>query len=165
MLAKTDFTTRTLKNQTQSTKAGEITLEEGKKGKVKFYAFNRQRGKRLHIGTLQGATYEKVAVILRQPEPSFALTQSELGAVIETGAGFIRIIPPDKSGTYSIAIKDFQRHKQPYFNSGYGPQWRVPLAHFAHSAAVQKRSPRRDNPVIAVQRDIIKPRQLGLFGG
>jgi hypothetical protein len=145
-------------------KAGGIYLEEGKKGKVKFYAFNHQRGKRLHIGTLSGVTYEKVAVILRQPEPSFALTQSEFGAVIESGAGFIRIIPPDKSGTYSISVKDFERHKAPYFNSGYGGQWRVSLPHFAYSAAVTKRNSRTDNPVIAVQRDIIQPRQMGMFG-
>src|SRR5688572_16585714 len=106
----------------QIVKAGEIQTEEGKGGKLKFFAFNHQRGKRLHIGSLIGVVYEKVAPVLRQPEPSFSLTQSEFGAVTETGAGFVRIIPPDKSATYSISLQDFQRFSEPYYNVSYGPQ-------------------------------------------
>lgn len=148
------------------TKAGEIQVKETKRG-VEFHAFNWQRQRMLHIGTLKGATYEKVAVILRQPEPSFALTQSEFGAVQDCGAGFIRIVPPDKSGTYSISVQDFNRCKEAYYNAAYGGQWRVPLGKFASIAKVGKRNASADNPVIAAPRDIIAERrenQMSLFG-
>ena len=145
-------------------KAGEVTISESKKGRIKFYAYNHQQGRRLHIGTLSGAVYEKVAPVLRQPEPSFSLTLSELGAVEQTGAEFIRVVLPDKSATYSISARDFRRFAEAYYHAGYGPQMRCALTHFSHVAAVQKRSARRDNPVIETTREI-RPaaQQLGLF--
>ncbi len=138
-------------------KAGEIQVKETKGGK-EFHAFNWQRQRMIHIGTLSGDTYEKVAVILRQPEPSFALTQSELGALIETGAGFIRIITPEKDKTYSMSVQDFQLHKEAYHNLGYGPQWRVPVGKFSSIAKVAPRNPIVDSPVKEVPREIVKPK-------
>jgi hypothetical protein len=121
----------------------------------------------LHIGTLKGQTYEKQAEILRQPEPSFCLTQSEFGAVVDCGAGFIRIIPQDKSGTYSISVQDFKRYAEPYYNAGYGPQLRCVLPRFFHTSKVGKRNARTDNPPVPVARDVIAERreaQMNLFG-
>jgi hypothetical protein len=145
-------------------KAGEIIVKETRRG-VEFHAFNWQRQRTLHIGTLKGATYEKQAEILRQPEPSFCLTQSELGALIEMGAGFIRIIPGDKSRTYSISVQDFKRHAEAYYNGAYGPQWRVPLGAFASIAKVAKRTAATDSPVIEQAGPIVKEWQPSLFGG
>lgn len=150
----------------KSLKAGETIVKETKRGK-EFHAFNWQRQGMVHIGTQSADVYEKVAVILRQPEPSFCLTQSELGALIETGAGFIRIVTPDKDRTYSISVQDFQHHKEAYHNLGYGPQWRVPVGKFAQIAKVAKRNPIVDSPVKQIAAPIIKHevRQPSLFGG
>ena len=145
-------------------KAGEIQIKETKRG-IEFHAFNFQRQRMIHIGTLSGQIYEKVAPILRQPEPSFSLPQSEFGEVVEMGAGFIRIVTPDKSGTYAISVPDFKLHAEAYYNASYGPQWRVPLGKFSHVAKVAKRNARTDNPVIEQVRDIIQSKQLSLFGG
>jgi hypothetical protein len=144
-------------------KAGSIITEETRKG-IKFLAYNHERRRMLHIGTLAGAVYEKVAVILQKPEPSFALTQSEFGAVVEQGARFIRIIPPNKDGTYSISVKDFQRFGETYFNSNYGPQIRCALVHFARSGAVAKRNPHVDNPVLEQAEPVERAKQLTLLG-
>ena len=145
-------------------RAGEIIVKETKRG-IEFHAFNWQRQRTLHIGTLKGQTYEKQAVILRQPEPSFALTQSEFGAVMDCGAGFIRIIPQDKSGTYSISVQDFKRYAEAYYNAGYGGQWRVPLGKFSSTPKVAKRNAHTDNPVIEVAAPLLRDRQMSLFGG
>jgi hypothetical protein len=142
-------------------KAGEIQVKETKRG-VEFHAFNWQRQRMLHIGTLKGSVYEKQAQILRQPEPSFAVTQTELGAILETGAEFIRIVPGDKSATYSISVRDFDRCKEPYYNAGYGGQWRVPLIRFSRTSKVSRRNPITDNPVIETPGLQIK--QISLFG-
>lgn len=146
------------------TKAGKITLKETKRG-IEFHSFNLQRQRMIHIGTLSGEVYEKVAVILRQPEPSFALTQAELGAVLDTGAGFIRIITPEKDKTYSISVRDFQLHKEAYRNLGYGDQWRVSLGKFSQIDKVRQRNPIIDSPVLEAPREAIKdrPRQMDLF--
>jgi hypothetical protein len=149
-------------NDTTITKAGEIQVKETKRG-IEFHAFNWQRQRMLHIGTLKGQTYEKQAEILRQPEPSFCLTQSEFGAVQDCGAGFIRIIPQDKSGTYSISVSDFKRHAEAYYNGAYGPQWRCALIHFASIAKVAKRNAHTDNPVIETPQPLIRDRQMSLF--
>jgi hypothetical protein len=145
------------------TKGGETQIRETRRG-VELHAFNFQRQRMLHIGTLKGQTYEKQAEILRQPEPSFCLTQSELGALVDMGAGFIRIIPGDKSKTYSISVQDFKRHAEAYYNGAYGPQWRVPLGMFASIAKVAKRNPITDNPVIEQAAPLIRERQPSLFG-
>jgi hypothetical protein len=137
----------TMQNNNTIIKAGETVVKETKRG-IEFHAFNFQRQRMLHIGTLSGQVYEKVAVILRQPEPSFALTQTEFGAVQETGAGFIRIVTPDKDATYAISVGDFQRHAEAYYNAAYGPQWRVPLGKFSHVATAARRNAHIDNPVI-----------------
>jgi hypothetical protein len=144
------------------TKGGETQIRETRRG-VELHAFNFQRQPMLHIGTLKGQTYEKQAEILRQPEPSFCLTQSEYGALVDMGAGFIRIIPGDKSRTYSISVQDFKRHAEAYFNGAYGPQWRVPLGKFASIAKVGKRNAAIDNPVVETVRDIVQDRQISLF--
>jgi hypothetical protein len=144
-------------------KAGEIHVKETKRG-IEFHAFNWQRQRMLHIGTLKGSVYEKQAQILRQPEPSFAVTQTEFGALLDTGAEFIRIVPGDKSATYSISVQDFNRHKEAYHNPGYGPQWRAPLKFFSHTSKVAKRNAHIDNPVIEVAAPLIRDRQMSLFG-
>jgi hypothetical protein len=144
--------------------AGKIMIREGRKG-LEFYAFNHQHRKQLHIGTLSGAVYEKTAPILEKPEPSFSLPQSELGAAIEQGAGFIRFIGRGRPGTFSISVQDFQKYGQPYFNQSYGPQVRVSLTKFAYSPRVSKRNPIMDSPALEIARDIIKPqtKQMDLF--
>jgi hypothetical protein len=151
-----------IKNR-QNIKAGEIIVKESKRG-TEFHAFNFQRGDLLHIGTLSGQVYEKVAVILRQPEPSFALTQAEFGKVQEAGARFIRIITPEKTTTYAISLEDFQRFKEAYHNAAYGPQWRVSLVHFSSVATVAKRNPIVDNPVIEKDEPVERAKQLTLLG-
>ena len=104
-------------------------------------------------------------MILQKPEPSFALTQAEFGAVLEAGAGFIRLIPSDRSATYSISVQDFQQHARSYYNSGYGPQLRVSLSKFAKTSKVSRRNAHIDSPAIEQVQDIIKPRveQMDLF--
>jgi len=136
-----------MSQQDNITKAGVITTKEGKGGKLKFYSYNHERGKSLHIGTLIGQTYEKVAVILRQPEPSLTLTSLELQAVQDAGGLYVRFIV-DRSRTFSISVRDFIRHTEKFYNRQYGPQLRVPLKHFEFSPVVAKRNARRDNPVI-----------------
>lgn len=145
-------------------KAGQIQTREGKKG-VEVLAYNFQHGKPLHIGTLIGSVYEKTAPILHKPEPSFALPKSELGAVIEQGAAYIRFIGRGMPGTYSISVDDFQLHGIPYFNRSYGNQIRVSLRRFEYSPKVQKRNNIVDNPPVERTRDIIQERQMPLFGG
>jgi hypothetical protein len=127
---------------------GEITTRKTKRG-IEFHCYNFERNRTLHIGTLKGATYEAVKAILRNPEPSFTLTQAELAAAFEHGAQFIRIIPPDKAATYAISLADFKRLAVPYHNPWYGPQWRTPLGAFDRSAATAPRNAARDNPVAA----------------
>lgn len=149
------------------TLAGKIETQEVK-GKLKFYGFNHQRGKRLHIGTLIGATYEKVAVVLRQPEASLCLSQTEHGALQDAGGLFVRFIV-DKAQTYSISLTDFTRNAGRFYNAGYGYQLRVSLRHFAFSNTVAKRNAQTDNPRIAsgalTSLPIHKIEQLSLFGG
>jgi hypothetical protein len=152
-----------LDNTTSHVKAGDTIVKETKRG-IEFHAFNWTRQRMLHIGTLKGQTYEKQAEILRQPEPSFCLTQSEFGAVVDCGAGFIRIIPQDKTGTYSISVSDFRRHAEAYYNGAYGPQWRCALIHFQRTSKVAKRNAHTDNPVIEVAAPLIRDRQMSLFG-
>jgi hypothetical protein len=144
----------------QFVKGGEIVTKETRRG-IEFHAFNWQRQRMLHIGTLRGQVYEKQAQILQKPEPSFAVTQTELGAILETGAEFIRVVLPGKSATYSISVQDFQKHKEAYHNPGYGPQWRVGLKHWAHVTKIGKRNAAIDNPVREQVRPIIQ--QISLF--
>lgn len=145
-------------------KAGEIHVKETKRG-IEYHAFNWSRQRMLHIGTLRGQVYEKQAQILRQPEPSFAVTQTELGALIETGAEFIRVVLPGKAATYSISLEDFNRHKEAYYNPGYGPQWRTALKYFQHVTKIAKRNAAIDNPVREQPQPLLPEiKQLGLFG-
>jgi hypothetical protein len=109
-----------------NTKAGEIQIRETKRG-IELHAWNCERQRLLHIGTLVGVVCEKQVTILRLPEPSINLTQSELGALESLGAVYLRCIPADKSATYSISVENFRKFGQPYFNPQYGPQWREPL--------------------------------------
>ncbi|GEM_PF-5202165 len=149
-----------------STIAGKIQLEEGRGGKLKFYAFNHNKRRRVHIGTLIGGTYEKVASILRQPEPSLCVTTSEFGALVDAGAQFIRIIA--EGATYSISVPDFKRQAVEFYLPAYGPQLRVPLRAWQYSSAVTKRNSRTDAPALVRSvMDVIadkRERQLNLFG-
>jgi hypothetical protein len=147
------------------TKAGQITTEQSG-GKVKFFAFNHERGKPLHIGSLVGVVYEKTAPILNKPVPSFCLPQSELAAIEQAGGQFIRFIARGAVGTYAISLDDFKLHGESYFNAGYGLQVRVPLAKFSSVPKTAKRNSITDNPAISQARPVIKPRekQMGLFG-
>lgn len=150
--------------QNNNTLAGKIEVEEGK-GKLKFYAFNHQRGQRLHIGTLQGMTYEKAAVILRQPEASLCLSQTEYAAIEEAGGQFIRFIV-DRAQTYSISLNDFVRNAEKFYNPSYGGQYRVALRFCVFANAVQKRNAQVDNPVIETGSFLerVAERQMPLFG-
>jgi hypothetical protein len=145
-------------------KAGEIKARQGKRG-LEIWAFSRERGQALHVGTIIDQLYEKIQPVLKKPEPSFSLTQSEFAAVLEAGAAFIRIITSARDATYSISVQDFARFGKKYFNQFYGPQLRVSLDHFSPSNEVSPRSARRDNPPIEQARDIIQERieQMSLF--
>jgi hypothetical protein len=153
-------------SQTDNTiilKAGEIKVKETKRG-FEFWSFNFQRQRMLHIGTLKGRTYEKVVTILRQPEPSISLPQSEYGAAVEWGAMFLRAIPSDHSATYAISLRDFKANAVEYYNAFYGPQWRVPLTEFSSISTTAPRNAITDNPVIETKAELL-PRQMTLFGG
>jgi hypothetical protein len=141
-------------------KGGEIEVRESRRG-IELRCFNFERQRVVHIGTVAGATYEKVAVILRQPELSFALTQSEFAAVLETGAQFIRIVPPDKSATYAISVSDFQKHAEPHYHHRYGPQLRCALIHFSRTSKVAPRNSVTDNP--AIETPGLQIKQISLF--
>ncbi len=134
-------------NSTTIAKAGEIVIKETRRG-IEFHAFNEQRKRVLHVGTLIGRTYEKVQPILMKPEPSFSLTQAEYSAVLSSGAEFVRIVLPDKRGSYAIDVQSFGRYGEKYFNVFYGPQLRVPLIRFAFTSRVSKRNKVTDNPVL-----------------
>jgi hypothetical protein len=153
-----------MNNNSTFARAGQIVIKESKRG-VEFHAFNFQRQRLIHVGTLNGSVYEKGnCVILRQPEPSFCLPQSEYGAAVEAGALYLRCIPPDKSATYAISLQDFKEFSTPFYNQMYGPQWRVPVSKFSHTSKVSKRNVILDSPALAVARDIVQERQMSLFG-
>jgi hypothetical protein len=157
-----DFVNRTGADTNTVLKAGEIQVRETKRG-IEFHAWNHERQRMIHIGTLLGQVYEKGnCTILRQPEPSICLPQSEYGAVMETGAVYLRCIPPDKSGTFSISLQDFKRHAEAYYNAGYGPQWRCALQYFQSIAKTGRRNPIIDNPVKIKQAEP-EIRQISLF--
>lgn len=144
-------------------KAGEVIAQDHG-GKVSLHAYVHGRGLR-SIGTISGATYETVKPALLQPETSFCLSQSELAALEEFGAQFIRIIPPSKAGTYAISLADFKVRMQSYFSRGYGSQWRVPLKAFQYIDRVAPRnaiidSPALERPGLSLPHD----RQPRLFG-
>jgi hypothetical protein len=145
-------------------KGGEIQIRETNRG-IEFHAFNFERQRVIHISTLQGACVEKgYAVILRNPEPSFTLTQSEYGAYVDSGAQYLRCIPGDQSATYSISLENFKRHAESYFNPRYGPQLRCPLSRFSATNRTGKRNPLIDTPKQGnpgYERPI--PRQLPMF--
>ena len=150
------------------TTKGQISVKPNKRG-IEFHTFNHERRRMLHIGTLRGSVYEKVAAILYKPEPSFALTLCEYNAAVENGAEFIRIIPQDHAATYSISIEDFKQLATPYSNPFYGDQSRVALRHFQRVSTTAPRTHRADNPIIPSNgKDMIearRERQLALFGG
>lgn len=148
----------------------EIETRTGKRGGIEILALNHERGRRVSVGTVRGAVYEKGnAAILRQPEPSFCLSKSELQAAKESGAKFFNPITPDKF-TYSISIEDFERNAQTFFNAYYGAQLRTPTRYFQRVSATAPRTIARDNPATP-KGDLIshhqtkQARQLALFGG
>ncbi len=124
-------------NNTTISKAGQITIREGKKG-IEFWAFNHEHKKSLCVGTLSGSVYEKTAPILQKPEPSFCLPQSELTMIEQAGGQFIRFIARGHVGTYAISLQDFKLHGEQYFNAGYGKQIRVSLTKFSYSPKSQR---------------------------
>lgn len=147
--------------QNYNTKWGEIETRPGKRGGIEILAMNHERGRRVSVGTVKGSVFEKGnAAILRQPEPSFCLSRSELEAAKDAGAKFLRVITPTKQ-THSIEIEDFERHAERYFNAFYGDQLRVALRHFVYSSEAAKRNAVLDNPVIERPQD--RTRQLSLF--
>jgi hypothetical protein len=150
-----------MSNFTINTLAGNISTEATKRG-LKFFSFNHERRKYLHIGTLIGATYEKSSAVLRSPEPSLCVSESEFGAVQEAGGQFIRFIV-GRSHTYSISVLDFARQAEKYFSAGYGDQLRVKLTAFSSIATVRPRNLIVDSPRLS-QAKPIGPRQLSLFG-
>jgi hypothetical protein len=152
-------------NNSTNLKAGQISVE-AKRGRVKFFAYNLQRGKPVHVGTKSGNVYEKVQPIFRQRQ-SFNLTRTEYAAILEAGASFINIVLPDKTAMYSIGVERFARYAQPYDHPDYGGQLACPLKYFSPSSEVSPRNARRDNPPVEMPRDIIQERldrQPSLFG-
>jgi len=124
---------------------GDVYTKEAKRG-LEFYAFNRERGRSLHIGTLKGTTYEKGRVsILLKPERSIALKPEEYQAATEAGGVVFRVQTTDGE-TYVIMFDDFNRLKDEYYNPTYGKQWRVALHYFQRSATTAKRNPILDTP-------------------
>jgi hypothetical protein len=120
-------------------KAGEISLKQTKRG-LEFHAWNHERQRLIHVGTLRGVTYEKGnCTLLRQPQLSICLPQSEYGAVVEAGAEFFRAISPDKSAKYTISVAGFKEHAEAYYNRGYGPQWRCPVQFFSYVGDIIER--------------------------
>jgi hypothetical protein len=152
-------------NITTITKAGEIQVRETKRGKA-FWGWNWQRQKMVYFGTFDGQTFEKEANLYRKFD-TFNCTQSEYGKLQEVGAGFIRIQPKDTPGTYSISLQDFDKHKIPVHDPGYGPQWGVERRYWSFTPKREKRNKIADNPPVPVIRDIIqerRERQMSLFG-
>ncbi len=124
---------------------GEILLKDFG-GTIQVHAFNVEKRKTIHIGTVVGICYEKVCPVLQKPEPSFSLTRAEYAAILETGAEFIRIVTSSRSGTYSISVQDFGRFGVPYHNAFYGDQLRVSLSRFTSSSKIAERNTHTDNP-------------------
>jgi hypothetical protein len=143
------------------TKAGEVFVKPGKKGKVEIWSYNHEHGRPLHVGSIVSNVYEKVGSILRNPEPSFCLQQGELTTVIDNGAVFMRIVC--QGWTYGIALEDFQNHAVKFYLPKYGYQLRAPLTAFQSINSVKPRNARRDNPPMQTA-PLIVPRQLPMFG-
>jgi hypothetical protein len=149
-------------NSTTIAQAGKITVKVDKRGKIKLYGHNFQRGnKQRHFGSILGRRYEKPAQLYRRLQ-SFCLTESEFGAVQASGAEVITIIC---DGTYAISVSDFDKYKVDFYDPGYGPQWAVHVSKFQYSSKIQKRNAILDNPPVATVRDIVQDRQMSLFGG
>lgn len=147
------------------TEWGDVYTKETKRG-LEFHAYNRERGRSIHIGTMKGTTYEKGRVsILEKPEPSIALKPDECKAAVDAGATVFRAQTKD-GDTYVIGLDDFNRLKVEYFNPTYGTQWRVPLCYFQRSGTTVKRNPILDTPRGSGMGEYVKsrPRQLDLFG-
>lgn len=128
-----------------NTEWGDVYTKETKRG-LEFFAYNRERGRSIHIGTLKGTTYEKGRVsILLKPERSIALKPEEYQAAVDAGGVVFRAQTTDGE-TYTIMFEDFHRLKIEYFNPTYGKQWRVALSYFQRSATTTKRNPVLDTP-------------------
>jgi hypothetical protein len=134
-------------NNNYNTRWGDIQIRPGKRGGIEIHAYNHERGRSVHVGTVKGAVYEKGnCAILRKPEPSFCLNRAELQAAREAGAQFVRMIADGK--TYSISLTDFERSAEYFNNVFYGLQMRAPLRFFAFSSTTAPRNPITDNPPI-----------------
>ena len=139
----------------------QIEIKQGKKG-IELWAYNCEREKLLHIGSIEGAVYEKQANILQNPKPSFCLTVGELAAILEHGATFLRVACRGRK--YAISLQDFQNHGKQYASAWYGAQIRCELVHFQGITTNRKRNRIIDNPTRQTT-PLIVPRQLNMFGG
>jgi hypothetical protein len=145
-------------------KAGEIQIKQSKRG-IEFHAWNHERQRKIHIGTLIGVVFEKGNVaILRKPEPSIALSQAEYGVAVDHGVQFLRCVTPEKA-TYSISLENFKKHAESYYNPAYGPQWRCSLSFFSRTNKAEKRNAILDNPPLPQGEGYERPQpaQLPLF--
>ncbi len=133
-------------NNSTPKSTGDITIKETKRG-IEFHAFNHERRRSLHIGTIKQRVYEKVAAVLEKPVPSFSLPVSEYKAIVKHAAEFIRIVPLNRDATYSISVQDFMRWGIPYDNQFYGRQMRVPLTKFNKVSTTAPRNAAVDAPV------------------
>jgi hypothetical protein len=143
---------------------GDIFTKKGKRG-LEFHAYNRERGRSVHVGTLSGGVFEKGRVsILRKPEPSIALKPDEYQSAKDAGATVFRAQTVDGE-TYVIRLDDFHRLKVEYFNPTYGKQLRVPLCHFQRSGTTVKRNAVLDNPRGGGRGEYVRPQlqQLPMF--
>lgn len=130
-------------------------------------AYNYQREKYLAVGSVSGATFEKVANILKmvagEYRPSFTLTAAELETARELGATFLRVI--NDGITYAISLNDFERYAEPYKNGMYGKQLACSLEYFAKTGHSKKRNAILDNPRRGPGPEYVRPevQQLPLF--
>jgi hypothetical protein len=141
-------------------RAGEILVKKTRQG-VQFHAYNHEHNKFLCIGSVIGQVFEKVAPILRLPEPSICVSESEFAAALEAGALYLCVLPRG-GGTYGISLADFRKHAKPYYNPSYGPQYRCSLEFFEYSFETRKRNPHLDNPTTE-RAEMVLPRQLSMF--
>jgi len=144
----------------------EIQVKQTGRG-AEIHSYNYEHSEKKHIGTINGVVYEKGNIgILRMVgnryEPSICMMLAELEAVESAGAQFLRCIKGKT--TYSVSLADFRMFGEPYHNSFYGNQLRVPVIRFATIEATKKRNKRTDNPVKQIAKMIL-PRQIDMFGG
>jgi hypothetical protein len=150
----------------EQNKAGEVRVSATSRGET-LQCYNYSQKRWTGVGSISGATYEKVANVLKVVKgnycPSFTLTEAELQAARDCGASFMRVI--SDGVTYSISLNDFEKYAESYINSFYGNQLAVSVEHFAQTGKTKKRNKRMDSPPLPHGEGYHRPQpqQLDLF--